>query len=130
MDLATYYSPEVLNRFRNPVHAGMLAPETGVVSGQADTPGSAAVMQISLRIIDEQIHEARFLAHGCPASIAAGSWLCAWLEDKTVSAAATMSAAQLAEALALPPVKRHCAVLAEDALRAALRNITGDVPAN
>jgi nitrogen fixation NifU-like protein len=126
MDLTGYYSREVLNRFRNPVHAGMLSPEIGVVCGQADTPGSAAVMQISLRIIDGQVREARFLAHGCPASIAAGSWLCAWLEGKTVSAAAEMSAAQLAEALALPPVKRHCAVLAEDALRAALR----EVPAN
>jgi nitrogen fixation NifU-like protein len=108
-----------MDHFRAPRQAGVLAGQ-GVVTARADTAGSRSVLQLSLRVSEGCIREARFKAYGCPSTIAAGSWLCEWLVNRPVLEAGALSAASIAKTLALAPVKRHCAVLAEDALRAAL----------
>jgi NifU-like protein involved in Fe-S cluster formation len=114
-----HYSPEVWRRFRAPRHAGVL-DGAGVCMGEARTPASKAVLRLFLDIGQGRIRAARFQALGCPSSIAAGDWLCEWLEQRSVSEAARLTVAELAEALALAAERRHCAVLAEDALRHAL----------
>lgn len=119
MSTHPHYSAEVWRRFRAPGHAGVLnGPATR--SGDARTPAAKAVLSLQLNMGGGRIQAARFQAHGCPSTIAAGDWLCEWLEGRTETEAAGLHAAQLVDALTLPPVRRHCAVLAEDALRAAL----------
>lgn len=113
------YSPHIWERFRRPRYAGELAG-ADVVCGESRTPASKAVLRLQLKVAEGQIHVARFLALGCPSTIAAGDWLCEWLEGRGLAEAKVLSAGRVAEALALAPVRRHCAVLAEDALQAAL----------
>ncbi len=116
------YSPEVWRRFRAPRHAGTL-DGPAVCRGEARTPASKAVLRLSVEIGQGRIRAARFQALGCPSSIAAGDWLCEWLEQRGVSEALRLTAAELAGALALAAERRHCAVLAEDALRHALDGV-------
>ncbi|MGH8528993.1 MAG: iron-sulfur cluster assembly scaffold protein [Nevskiales bacterium] len=114
------YSPEVWARFSSPAFAGELA---GAVVGEAGTPASRAVMRIYLRAENGRVGEARFKAYGCVSTIAAGDWVAQWACGKTLSEARGLIADQIARALNLAPIKRHCALLAEDALRAALDNM-------
>ncbi|MGH8453359.1 MAG: iron-sulfur cluster assembly scaffold protein [Nevskiales bacterium] len=114
------YSPQIWERFRRPRYAGNLAG-ADVLCGESRTPASKAVLRLQLQVAEGRIRAARFQALGCPSTIATGDWLCEWLEDRTLADALALNAATLAEALALAPVRRHCAVLAEDALHAALR---------
>lgn len=113
------YSPQIWQRFRAPQYAGVLqGPD--VIRSEAQTPASKAVLRLHLKIGKERIDKARFQALGCPSTIATGDWLCQWLEGRHLTKVSSLSVTQLAEALALVPVRRHCAVLAEDALQAAL----------
>jgi nitrogen fixation NifU-like protein len=114
------YSTQVWDHFRQPRHAGEWPEDAAVSTGTADTPGSKAVLRLQLRCRDREVEAARFLAYGCPSTIAAGSWLCDWLQGRRVEEAARLTAMEVAEALALPASRRHCAVLAVDALKAAL----------
>lgn len=114
------YSPQIWERFRDPRYAGTLSG-ADVVCGESRTPASKAVLRLQVRLAEGRIQAARFQALGCPSTIAAGDWLCEWLEGRALSATASLTAGSLAEALALAPVRRHCAVLADDALHAALR---------
>lgn len=115
------YSPQVWQRFRQPAHAGALQG-AGVVEAEARTPASKAVLRLYLRAAAGRVAAARFQALGCPSTIAAGDLLCEWLEGRTLSEAAALRSATVAEALGLAPARRHCAVMAEDALRACLRD--------
>ncbi|HXG29455.1 MAG TPA: iron-sulfur cluster assembly scaffold protein [Nevskiales bacterium] len=115
-----HYSPEVWHRFRAPRHAGVLVG-AGVYRGEARTPASRAVLRLYLEVAAGHIRRARFQAFGCPSTIAAGDWLCERLEQRSLAEVSGLAAAELAEALALAPERRHCAVLAEDALRAGLQ---------
>lgn len=117
------YSPQIWERFRRPRYAGIL-DGAGTVCGESRTPASKAVLRLEMKVAEGRIREARFLALGCPSTIATADWLCEWLEHRTLEDAMTLNVTTLAEALALTPVRRHCAVLAEDALRAALRQTT------
>jgi NifU-like protein involved in Fe-S cluster formation len=119
------YSPQIWERFRSPRYAGNLV-DTDVVCGESRTPASKAVLRLQLKVAEGRIRAARFQALGCPSTIAAGDWLCEWLENRTLDQAAVLNAATLVEALALIPVRRHCAVLAEDALHAALPSVSRD----
>jgi nitrogen fixation NifU-like protein len=114
------YSPQVWDHFRKPRHAGEWPLSGAVATGFANTPASKGVLQIQLQIADGRIEAARFMAHGCPSTIAAGSWLCEWLKGREVETAVRLTSSEIADALALSPVKRFCAVMAEDALKAAL----------
>lgn len=113
------YSPQVWQRFRAPAHAGELQGP-GTLRGQARTPASNAILSLSLAIEQDKVTTARFQALGCPSTIAAGEWLCEWLEGRERGALSGFSAEMMEQALALAPVRRYCAVMAEDALAAAL----------
>ncbi len=114
------YSPEIWSRFSAPGHAGELAD---AAVGEAGTPASRARLRLYLRVTDGVIAEARFKAYGCVSTIAAGDWVADWASGKTLAEARGLTAEQIAQVLVLAPIKRHCAVLAEDALRAALDKI-------
>ena len=114
------YSAEVWRRFAAPAQAGELA-EAAV--GEAGTPASRAKLRLYLRLAQGRIAEARFKAYGCVSTIAAGDWVAGWAQGKTPAEARGLSAGEIAAALQLAPVKRHCALLAQDALQAALDRI-------
>lgn len=117
------YSPAVWQRFRAPTHAGHLEGAgilPGILQGQARTPATHAVLCLSVAIEQGRISQARFQALGCPSTIAAGEWLCEWLEGRAVGEASAFSSTVLERALELAPVRRYCAIMAEDALAAAL----------
>lgn len=120
MDRHPHYSAEVWRRFRAPGHAGVL---NGGISGEARTPASNAVLQLQLQLAEGRIQAARFRALGCPSTVAAADWMCEWLEGRSPAEAGEFRAARLVRALELVPVRRHCAVLAEDALRITLGNM-------
>lgn len=116
------YSEAVEQHFRAPRHAAVNAGPVAqpVRTGRADTPGSSAVVELQLVLVDERIEKARFLAHGCPSCIAAADWACEWLTGKNRADALQLSAARIEAALELVASKRHCGLLVEDALQAAL----------
>lgn len=115
----TRYSEAVWMRFRHPRHAGRLEG-SGVAAAEAKTPGSRAVLRMQLRIEAGRISAARFLAYGCVATIAAADWFAHNVEGKTIAEAGGLSPEDAVGALDLPPVKRHCALLAADVLKAVL----------
>lgn len=117
-------SPAARIHFDCPRHAGALDPTaTNVATALVGEPVSGVVLQLHLQVDQQRqsIAAVRFKAHGCGWTIACGSWLAAWLEDRTLSEAAAFQHHLLAEALDTPPEKLHCAVLAQTALKAALR---------
>ncbi|HXH04333.1 MAG TPA: iron-sulfur cluster assembly scaffold protein [Candidatus Competibacteraceae bacterium] len=115
------YSAAVRERFREPRHAGALAAGPATLTVRAGDLAEGRVLELSLRMTDAgRIAAARFRAYGCPATIAAGDWLCEWLQGRSLEEAAQFRARELERALALPADKVACAMLAERALRAAL----------
>lgn len=113
------YSPHIWQRFRTTARAGVLAG-ANVRSGEARTPASKAVLRLYLCMIEGRIEAARFQALGCPSTIAAADWACEWLEGRSLADAQAFEPTLIATALALPPERRHCAILPDDALRAVL----------
>lgn len=113
------YNPHIWQRFRATIHAGVLSG-ANVRSGEARTPASKAALRVYLRLSEGHIEAARFQALGCPSTIAAADWACEWLEGRSLTDAQALEPALIATALALPPERRHCAILPDDALRAAL----------
>jgi len=119
---ATGFSPEVLEHFRNPVNPGSFPRETpGLVSGEAGDPaeGRLVVLQLVLRP-GGRIENARFRAFGCPATIAAASFVVSQVAGRTASEARALDADRISQALALPDLRRPAAELASSALRSAL----------
>lgn len=119
------YSPQIWQRFRTPRYSGVL-PGADVLIGEARTPASQAVLRLYLKLGPGGVGRARFQAYGCPSAIATADWLCEWLEGRFPTEARALSSLHIAEALDLMPTRRHCAVLAEDALKAALAQVEND----
>lgn len=121
-----FYSAQVLDHFLNPRQAGSLMPRgTDVSWGQAGSVETGGVLGFQISVDHAGlITDTRFRAYGCGATIAAGSYVADWLLGKSLEQAALLKAASVAQALDLPPVKMHCAFLAEDALSRALRHFT------
>lgn len=119
------YSPQVWQHFRAPRFAGAL-PEADVLIGNARTPASLAMLRLFIKLGSAGIEQARFQAYGCPSAIATGDWLCEWLEGRRPAEAQSLDSTQIAAALDLMPTRRYCAVLAEDALKAALAQAQND----
>jgi len=119
------YSPEVREHFRRPRRAGAFAPQApGVGRGRAGRLDDGVVLQIELRHgEDGRIADARFKAYGPPEAIACGSWLSEWVVGRRLDEVAALRATELARCLALAPEKMGCALIAEDALRAGLRDL-------
>lgn len=116
----TGYSETLLDHFEHPRNAGDL-PDPDAF-GRAGNPACGDVLELSLRIRDGRIQEARFRASGCSAAIASSSITTVMLRGRTLEEAAAITNRQVADALGgLPPARMHCSVLAEDAIRAALQ---------
>jgi len=116
------YSEKVLDHYENPRNVGVFDkgdPEVG--TGMVGAPACGDVMKLQIKVNEQGIIEdARFKTYGCGSAIASSSLLTEWVKGKTLDQAAQIKNTQIAEELALPPVKIHCSVLAEDAIRAAI----------
>ncbi|MCL2591273.1 MAG: Fe-S cluster assembly scaffold IscU [Betaproteobacteria bacterium] len=116
------YSNKVLDHYENPRNTGSFEQgEEGVATGMVGAPACGDVMKLQIKVgKDGVIEDARFKTYGCGSAIASSSLVTEWVKGKTLDEALTIKNAQIAEELALPPVKIHCSVLAEDAIRAAV----------
>jgi len=116
------YSNKVLDHYENPRNAGSFEQdEEDVATGMVGAPACGDVMKLQIKVgKDGIIEDARFKTYGCGSAIASSSLVTEWVKGKTLDEALTIKNAQIAEELALPPVKIHCSVLAEDAIRAAV----------
>ena len=118
------YSEKVLDHYENPRNVGVFdKDEKNVGTGMVGAPACGDVMRLQIKVSDEGIIEdAVFKTYGCGSAIASSSLLTEWVKGKTLSEAKSIKNTQIAEELALPPVKIHCSVLAEDAINAAVEN--------
>jgi nitrogen fixation NifU-like protein len=118
------YSDKVIDHYENPRNVGTLDKEDpNVGTGLVGAPACGDVMRLQLKISDEGlIEDARFKTFGCGSAIASSSLVTEWVKGKTVDQAMTISNKDVARELALPPVKIHCSVLAEDAIKAAIED--------
>jgi NifU-like protein involved in Fe-S cluster formation len=125
LENAFAYPAPIWARFVQPRHAGSFAKDVaGVAEGRAGTPAAKSVLRVQLRFESDRVVEARFKAYGCPTSIAVGEWIAEWSVGRSSSDLATLKAAQLRAALEIPDDRAHCALLGEDALRAAVNSWT------
>ncbi|CAH0157574.1 Fe-S cluster assembly scaffold IscU [Pseudomonas seleniipraecipitans] len=118
------YSEKVIDHYENPRNVGkMNAEDPDVGTGMVGAPACGDVMRLQIKVSDAGvIEDAKFKTYGCGSAIASSSLATEWMKGKTLDEAVTISNTQLAEELALPPVKIHCSVLAEDAIKAAVRD--------
>ena len=117
------YSSAVLDHYENPRNVGSLDkndPEVG--TGMVGAPACGDVMKLQIKVEDGVITDARFKTYGCGSAIASSSLVTEWVKGKTVDEAQTIKNTQIAQELALPPVKIHCSILAEDAIKAAIED--------
>lgn len=116
------YSDEVIDHYERPRNVGSLDKnDKGVGTGLVGAPACGDVMKLQIKVgADGLIEDAKFKTFGCGSAIASSSLVTEWVKGKTVDEAATIKNTQIAEHLALPPVKIHCSVLAEDAIKAAV----------
>ena len=118
------YSDKVLNHYENPRNVGKLDKDaTDVGTGLTGAPACGDVMQLQIRVsTDGIIEDAKFKTYGCGSAIASSSLLTEWVRGKSLDEAGEISNVQIAQELSLPPVKIHCSVLAEDAIKAAIED--------
>ena len=118
------YSDKVLDHYENPRNVGSLdknSPNVG--TGMVGAPACGDVMKLQIEVNDEGIiTDAKFKTYGCGSAIASSSLVTTWLQGKTLDQASEIKNSQIAEELALPPVKIHCSILAEDAVKAAIND--------
>ena len=116
------YSDKVLDHYENPRNVGtMEKDDPSVGTGMVGAPACGDVMRLQIKVSDDGvIEDARFKTYGCGSAIASSSLLTEWVKGKTLDEAGQIKNTELAEELALPPVKIHCSVLAEDAIKAAI----------
>ncbi len=116
------YSEKVLDHYENPRNVGKLdAEDAHVGTGMVGAPACGDVMRLQIKVGDDGvIQDARFKTYGCGSAIASSSLLTEWVKGKTLDQAQEIKNSDIAEELALPPVKIHCSVLAEDAIKAAI----------
>ncbi|RMP84419.1 Scaffold protein [Pseudomonas savastanoi pv. glycinea] len=118
------YSEKVIDHYENPRNVGkMNAEDPDVGTGMVGAPACGDVMRLQIKVNEQGvIEDAKFKTYGCGSAIASSSLATEWMKGKTLDEAETIKNTQLAEELALPPVKIHCSVLAEDAIKAAVRD--------
>lgn len=115
------YSDKVLDHYENPRNVGSFAKdEDGIGTGMVGAPACGDVMKLQIKVQDGIITDARFKTYGCGSAIASSSLVTEWVKGKTLDQAREISNNTIAEELALPPVKIHCSILAEDAIKAAV----------
>lgn len=115
------YSSKVLDHAENPRNVGTLDKEDpSVGTGLVGTPACGDVMRLQIKVRDGVIEDAKFKTFGCGSAIASSSLVTEWLKGKSLAEAESIKNSQIVEELNLPPVKVHCSVLAEDAVRSAI----------
>jgi nitrogen fixation NifU-like protein len=116
------YSEKVIDHYENPRNVGKMdAEDPDVGTGMVGAPACGDVMRLQIKVNEQGvIEDAKFKTYGCGSAIASSSLATEWMKGKTLDEAETIKNTQLAEELALPPVKIHCSVLAEDAIKAAI----------
>ena len=119
------YSEKVIDHYENPRNVGKLDDKSANVgTGMVGAPACGDVMRLQIQVDDDGIIEdAKFKTYGCGSAIASSSLLTEWVKGKTLEEAGHIKNVEIAEELALPPVKIHCSVLAEDAIKAAVSDI-------
>jgi len=118
------YSNKILDHYENPRNVGAFDKnDASVGTGMVGAPSQGDVVKLQIKV-DERgiIKDARFKTYGCGSAIASSSLATEWVKGKTLDEALSIRNTQIAEELALPPVKIHCSILAEDAIKAAVRN--------
>jgi len=118
------YSDKVIDHYENPRNVGKMdAQDPDVGTGMVGAPACGDVMRLQIKVNAQGvIEDAKFKTYGCGSAIASSSLATEWMKGKTLDEAETIKNTQLAEELALPPVKIHCSVLAEDAIKAAVKD--------
>tara|TARA_B110000977_G_scaffold53257_1_gene72360 strand:+ start:755 stop:1138 length:384 start_codon:yes stop_codon:yes gene_type:complete len=119
------YSDKVLDHYENPRNVGKLdANDESVGTGMVGAPACGDVMRLQIKVnADGIIEDAKFKTYGCGSAIASSSLLTEWVKGKNLDEAEQIRNTEIAEELALPPVKIHCSVLAEDAIKAAVKDL-------
>ncbi len=117
------YSEKVIDHYENPRNVGKMdTGDINVGTGMVGAPACGDVMKLQIRVEDGIITDAKFKTYGCGSAIASSSLVTEWVKGKTLDEAGTIKNTQIAEELALPPVKIHCSILAEDAIKAAIED--------
>jgi len=115
------YSPQLLDHYENPRNVGSFSKdEENVGTGMVGAPACGDVMKLQIKVEDGIITDAKFKTYGCGSAIASSSLVTEWVKGKTLDEAGTIKNTEIAQELALPPVKIHCSILAEDAIKAAI----------
>ena len=114
------YSEKVIDHYENPRNVGKLEADNTVGTGVVGAPACGDVMRLQIRVEEGIIVDAKFKTYGCGSAIASSSLVTEWVKGKTLEQAGTITNAEIAEELTLPPVKIHCSILAEDAIKAAI----------
>ena len=119
------YGKKVLDHYENPRNVGVLDKDaTNVGTGMVGAPACGDVMRLQIQVNDKGVNEdAKFKTYGCGSAIASSSLLTEWVKGKTVDEASEIKNTEIVEELELPPVKIHCSVLAEDAIKAAISDL-------
>ena len=118
------YSDKVIDHYENPRNVGSFEKgDQSVGTGMVGAPACGDVMKLQIKVgADGRIEDARFKPYGCGSAIASSSLVTEWVKGKTLDEAATIRNTQIAQELSLPPVKIHCSILAEDAIKAAVED--------
>lgn len=117
------YSDKVLDHYENPRNVGRFnKDDEDIGTGMVGAPACGDVMQLQIKVNDGIIEDAKFKTYGCGSAIASSSLLTEWVKGRSLDEAGTIKNTDIANELALPPVKIHCSVLAEDAIKAAIKD--------
>jgi nitrogen fixation NifU-like protein len=117
------YSAQVIDHYENPRNVGSFdKTDESVGTGMVGAPACGDVMKLQIKVEDGIITDAKFKTYGCGSAIASSSLVTEWVKGKTLDQASTIKNTAIAQELALPPVKIHCSILAEDAIKAAIKD--------
>jgi nitrogen fixation NifU-like protein len=117
------YSQQVIDHYENPRNVGSFAnSDITIGTGMVGAPACGDVMKLQIKVEDGIIIDAKFKTYGCGSAIASSSLVTEWVKGKTLTEAGSITNSRIAEELALPPVKIHCSILAEDAIKAAIHD--------
>jgi nitrogen fixation NifU-like protein len=116
------YSDNVIDHYENPRNVGKFDIDESIGTGMVGAPACGDVMKLQIKVIDGVIQDARFKTYGCGSAIASSSLVTEWIKGRTLEQAGQIKNSEIASELALPPVKIHCSILAEDAIKAAIKD--------
>jgi nitrogen fixation NifU-like protein len=123
------YSEKVIDHYENPRNVGTFSKdEDGVGTGMVGAPACGDVMKLQIKVEDGIITDAKFKTYGCGSAIASSSLVTEWVKGRSLDEAESIKNSEIASELALPPVKIHCSILAEDAIKAAVKDYKEKYP--